>query len=255
MLRACLAICAAVLLLLAAPPARGAPTNSDFEEGVKLLKDMEDSRALEAFNQALQAPNLDRGLRARIHLHMGIAYGNLLNRAAATQSFRKALTDEPGIALPASTSPKIGKLFEQARLELQEEGHGTTPPPPPPPPPPEDAPPPGGSGLERYVAALTVMGVAVAAGATGIALGALSRSAASTAADTSLTYGEAKAEHDAARQRALGANILFGITGAAAVTSGVLFYFAHRKGQQERATSAAILPGPSGVVLQLEGRY
>lgn len=246
------ALCA--LLLLLAPgvgQAQGPPTSPELEEGLRLLRDMEDARALEALGLALERAGTDDRLRARIYLTMGIAHGNLLRRQAATEAFVNALRADPTITLPPRTSPKIEALFRRAREEVEQPAPAAVEPAPPPAPP-APAPPRRPSFLRRHLPAIAVMGVAGGALVTGIVLGALSRSAANKAADIELTYDEAAAHHDTAKRRALGANVTFGIAGAAAVASGVLFYLSYRS---ERRAAAALIPGPDGAALLLEGRF
>ena len=246
------ALCALLLLLVPGVGQAQAPTSPELEEGLRLLRDMEDARALEALGRALERARTDAGLRARIYLTMGIAHGNLLKRQAATEAFVNALRADPSITLPPRTSPKIEALFRRARLEVEQPATGadeSTPPPVAPAPPPARQP----SFLRRHLPAIAVMGVAGGALVTGIVLGALSRSAADKAADIELTFDEASAHHDRAKRRALGANITFGIAGAAAVASGVLFYLSYRS--ERRGTTAALVPGPDGAALLLEGRF
>ena len=248
-------LCALLLLLVPGTgQAQAPPTSPGLEEGLRLLRDMEDARALEALGRALERAGADERLKARIYLNMGIAHGNLLKRQAATEAFVKALRADPSITLPPRTSPKIEALFRRARHEVEgarpAAGAGETEPvavTPPPPPPPREP-----SFTRRHLPALAVLGVAGGALITGIVLGALSRSAADRAADIELTYDEATDYHDQAKQRALGANITFGIAGAAAVASGVLFYLSYRS---ERRAAAALVPGPDGAALLLEGRF
>ena len=52
-------------------------------------------------------------------------------------------------------------------------------------------------------------------------------------------------------RKALGANICFGIAGAAAVTSAVLFYVGWRRAHRRTSGAAALVPAESGAVLQV----
>ncbi len=102
--------------------------------------------------------------------------------------------------------------------------------------------------------AFSTLGLAVAAGATGAALGALSGTKQDEANDLSVPYVEAKKLHDTAKGYATGANVLFAAAGASALASGVLFYFAFRKDsspQKEAPLSAAVVPTASGFLVQL----
>lgn len=231
---------------------RAEQTNPHLKEGIQLLKNMEDDRAVAALKKALSWPDNTPEIRAEIHLHLGIAHSNLVNRDAATASFRRALESDPQISLPGQTSPKIRRLFEQARAELEQERRSTPAPTPAPvqpaPPPPRDQP----SHMGQYWPAWTALAVTVAAVTTGAILGALSSSAENEASDPALTYDEAKEHHDTAKSRALGANIMFGVGGAAAIATGVLFYVGYRKGERP-ARTAVIAPVNHGVVVQIGG--
>jgi tetratricopeptide (TPR) repeat protein len=248
-----------LLLAAAADTAPAKPRSraeASLQRGIKLLNDMEDAKALKELQRALAA-NPSSKERVQIHLYLGITYFNLLRPEDAKQSLGKALDLEPTVELPESTSPKIKDLFARlkaSRTKVPDE----TPPPttkpddgtgaggvitqPPPPPPPKRS--------WNWPAWITG-GVAVALGATGLALGLVSRSDADQAADLALPWAEAESHHDAARSKALGANICFGLAGAAAIASGVLFGLGSRS-KRERPT-ASIVPFPSGAGVQVSG--
>ena len=97
------------------------------------------------------------------------------------------------------------------------------------------------------------LGVAAAAAGSGLGLSLAAQRDAGAANDLSLPHGEAQGIYDSAGRYALSANILFGVAGAAAVTSGVLFYMGWRR-NRNRAVSAAVLPSPSGIAVQVELR-
>jgi len=100
--------------------------------------------------------------------------------------------------------------------------------------------------------AWVTLSLAVATGATGLGLGLSARSENDAAGDLKLTYSQAQEHHDAAASRALGANICFGVAGALAITSGVLFYVGRKS--EKATTSAAVVPLPQGgAVLQVRG--
>jgi tetratricopeptide (TPR) repeat protein len=244
-------IAAAVLACLLALPGR-AGANPHLAEGLRLLNEMEDARAIAALRRALDWPQNTPGLRAKIYLNIGIAHGNLLNREAASESFRRALAQDPSITPPERTSPKIKDLFQRVRAELKQ--RRSKPPPPPAEPGPQPPPPPPAPTPARssYLPAWIAAGAAGGSLVTAIVLGALSRSAANNAEDISLTYDEAKAYHDKATHRALGANIMFGVAGAAAIASGVLFYLGYRNKEKARAR-VSLAADPTGVLLRVHG--
>jgi tetratricopeptide (TPR) repeat protein len=81
-----------------------------------------------------------------------------------------------------------------------------------------------GPSLTR-VSAYAVLGVGLAALATGIALGAASAGDAARAGDRRLSVSEAQDFAEAANGKALGANVLFGVGGAALAGGALLFVF------------------------------
>jgi len=250
---------AAGLIALLLSSAAGA--NPDFEKGLALLQKMEPRAALSLFQRALARPATSRKQKAQIHLHIGIAQAELLNNRAARASFERALSADPSVKLPGWTSPKIAELFKSTSPRLPAERPdfdqpapavpkppAPTAPPTAPPSPPVDRPARAGSNINWP--AWIALGAGVAAGATGIALGALSRSAARRAENLALPYHEAQTHHDRAKTMALSANILFGVAGAAAITSGVLFYLGWHARRAE-ASTAAVVPLRDGALLSL----
>jgi hypothetical protein len=77
------------------------------------------------------------------------------------------------------------------------------------------------------------------------------RSEKSSAEDKSVGFDEAQRHADAASTRGIVSGVMFGVVGAAAVTSGLLFYFGARR---HRNVSATIVPSRAGAFLQLEVR-
>lgn len=82
---------------------------------------------------------------------------------------------------------------------------------------------PGPSGLR--VASYVTAGAGVAALVAGLVLGLSSSADAGRAQDTSLTVSEAQAAADAANGKAVAANVLFGVGGAAVVGGALMFVF------------------------------
>jgi len=250
-------------MLLGLPTQGWSAQDPSFVEGTKLLKQLEYVRAIQAFEKALAAPGSTAAQRAESHLQIGIARSGLTEYDAAEASFKRALTEDRTVTLPPHTSPKIKALFEKVRAEL--------PPPTTPAPttaapvlPPSTSPIADESDTEEDLTkgprrsstnwpAWIALGAGVAAGGVGLAMGLMNRSEKSKAEDSSLYYSEAQDHADSAASYGLAANVLFGLAGAAVVTSGVLFYLGHRKQKQDTDTdmSAAVVPTPSGVVLQL----
>jgi hypothetical protein len=270
MSKVCALLLATMGLLFWTPTVEAKP-NPHLKKGIKLLNDMEDGQALKEFQRALTLKGIQPEEKAQIHIYIGMTHVNLLSTEAAKKSFRQALTIDPSVALPKMTSPKIKSLFGKVRDEMGIKG--VTPPPdtppdtppeppepppatqpviPPPPPPPPPRLPPEGRPVTFWLA-IASLGAAVAVGSAGLALGLLSRSANDDAGDLKRDYPAAKDLHDTASSRALGANVCFGVAGAAAVASGILFYFGLRRTEQPRA-AASVVPLPTGgALLQVTG--
>ncbi len=247
----------ALALSLSAASAQARP-NPHLQRGIRLLNDMEDAKALGELQRALKLRGQSPEEKARVHLYLGIAQFNLLQAEKARASFRAALELQAAIELPEQTSPKIQQLFQRVRRELGGGTEPTTPSQPLTTPPPATSPasaptppPPRPISRVNWPAWLT-LGLAGACGVAGLGLGLSSRSEASQADDLTLPYGAAKDHHDAATSRALAANILFGVAGAAAITSGILFWVGHRRAAAERPV-ATVVPLPSGAAVQISG--
>lgn len=235
-------------LALCAPRPAEPRTGPHFEQGVQQLKQLEYDEALKSFERAGAWPGNTARDRASILVHVGIAQSSLGDHAAAEKSFKEALALDRGVPLPDFTSPKIQALFERVQEETTpqptvkpEPAPEAGPPPmlPKPPPPAEE---PTRSRWPAWVA----LGAGVAAGGAGLAMALLYRSEKDKAEDLSTRYPEARDHADRANAYRIAAPVLFAAAGAALTTSAVLFYLGRKK---ERA-SAAILPVPSGVVLQ-----
>jgi hypothetical protein len=248
----------ALALLGLVPRASNADTsNPHLAKGIKLIQQLEYKKAERSLKKAHSWTRNTANDRALIHLHLGILKFNQRKEVAARSRFKQALAEDSNVKLPEMVSPKILSLFEQVRASLKPPK--ATPAPTPPPPTQDLAPPVDDDDDEEarprswYAnwPAWTVLGVGVAAGVAGIALGVSSRSEKDIAEDTSIPYDVAMEHGDRSSSRALAANILFAAAGAAAITSGVLFYLGHGKQEQ---TTAAVVPTSGGLVVQLEIR-
>jgi len=222
------------------------------EKGVALLNDMEDKKALTSFRKALQSVSDDKE-KAALYMYMGIAHFNLLDKDSASQSFQQALLMDPKLALPGSVSPKIREFFEGVKAKLPkkkvEKPKPKTKPKPNLKPKPKPEPEPSGQGIYR-ITGFTLLGVAVAAAGAGIGMGVWGGSMEDDAGDLSKSYAEASDLHDKASTRYLVANILYGVAGAAAVTSAVMLYFGYRSVPE---TTVSLIPLPGGGMVQVGG--
>jgi len=246
-------VLAGMLLLQAAPA--WSRTGPHFDMGVGLMKRFEHAEAIQAFEQALDWPGNTRQERATIYLYIGVAQSHLTDYSAAEASFKRSLALDPSAELPKNTSPKITALLERVRGELRPAKPVATPPQVPPPAStpatvPVEEPRAARRSTINWPAWIT-LGGAVAAGVTGLALGLASRSAWSSAEDKKVSYDEAVQHADDASSRAIGADIMFGVAGAAAIASGVLFYLGSWRKHPDREVSAAVVPTPSGAMVQI----
>lgn len=93
------------------------------------------------------------------------------------------------------------------------------------------------------VTSYVVLGVGLAALATGIALGAASGADAATAADRTNTVSQAQRAAADANAKATAANLLFGLGGAAAVGGSLLFVFSMPEPGMGRPAATPLTPG------------
>ena len=229
---------------------RKKPKKTPLEQGVAQLNDMEDRKALASFKVALKTVK-DNGEKASIHVYMGVAHYNLLNTNEARVSFRQALMLRPDAPLPEQVSPKIQAFFEGVKSEYKAEQAAKAKPKlkPKPKPKPKPLPPPDSRGTYK-IAAWAMLGVAVAAAGAGLGMGLSGKSLEDDANDLAHPFGEAQVLHDQASTRYLVGNILYGVAGAAAITSGVLFYFGYRGAPEAQV---ALAPIEGGAMFQLQG--
>lgn len=262
-----------LLLVLGLPahPVAAQGQNPHLTRGIKLVDEARDELALKALKRAL---TWKRGRpaaeQARVHLYLAITYFNLLNRKSAGSHLRQAFKLDPAVAIPSPLAPKLMEFIEAIRGKPAPQPTPVaqpvpqpepTPPEPPPvapsrvEPPPRPTPPRPATDLPtesshwgRYWPAWTTLVLAAAAGGTGLALGLLGRSKADEANDLSLPDAKARPLRDTAESMVLSANILFGVAGAAAIASGILFYVGHRKGAAPVANIAPLRGGAMVVI-------
>jgi tetratricopeptide (TPR) repeat protein len=268
-MRSCGWLVPALALLLLDSSALARP-NPHLKRGIKLLHDMEDARALVELQRALRVRDSSADEQAEVYVYIGIAQFNLLRTEQARASFGAALDRNPNVELPPMTSPKIRQVFESVRNRRGAVEPRPEPEPGPEPPVPTFQPDQQGRPAPvirrtrrprpttfwgRYWPALTLLGVGVAAAGAGVGCGVTAASEAEKSKDVNLPYEEARAHYDEAGRRALAANVMYGVAGAAALTSAVLFWYYATRRPAEPPTSAAVLPLRSGVVLQVGARW
>jgi hypothetical protein len=260
-------VLAAILAALSFLPAPArAQANPQLRQGIRLLTEAENAKAIRVLKRALTWRKNTTNDSATIHIYLGIAHFNLMQNRAAKASFLKALELDPEVQLPPMTSPKTEEFFNTLRPKPTPKaspGQLSYDPSSPrapevivPSPPPRaltrvDSPRPPRS--RTHWPAWTVAGVAAAAATAGIVLAALTVVENNGVNDLSQTSKAADDHRDAAARNALGANICFGLAGAAAITSGVLFYLGWRKSKDGTANhaAAAIVPVDAGAILHV----
>ncbi len=211
---------------LAPRPCR-AESPPELRQGVEAYENFEYPEALRLLQAAAGRPGLSHPDQVRILLYLGLVHFTLGDRAPAEEAFEAALRLERELQLPADTSPKIAEVFEALRARL----------PPAPKPAPEvkpqpevePAPKPGPAagasapGPRNRVWTWVMAGLGGAALAAGGACGYLA-SASQQEFEDATWASDAMDARAAAQDRALAANLLYGLGGAALVTALVLFF-------------------------------
>jgi tetratricopeptide (TPR) repeat protein len=237
-----------VALLCLAPSPSSRAADPQLAEAISAYENFEYEQALKLLTQVGQKAGLDEADRARVHLFTGLTLFTLGERERAEQAFAQALRLDYQIAPPADTSPKIIAAFQAVKKTIPAPapkpdprvGTGDRDPDPPPT---VVAPAPSKGRVWTWV----VAGV----GAAALAGGGLSAGLAAQAKgdfDDQEWAARAADLKETVETRALAANVLFGVGGAALLTAVVLF-FVEDTGPTAPETSAAwrIDPGPLGV--------
>ncbi|MCB9556004.1 MAG: hypothetical protein H6707_07865 [Deltaproteobacteria bacterium] len=253
------------LALFASTAASAATKNPHLKRGIQLFSEMEDQTALEALDQAARWPQNTATDRANIEMYRALIYANTLQPKMARAAFFRALDHDAAIALPSDISPKIRDAFDGYRRDWAEKRAQSQPPPSDHPQPPKDPPKvnppaaetPSADGPRPWYknwVAWTLSGVAVASAGAGIGLGLAAKSDEDAAKNPNLPFPEAQSKNDSAKSKALGANITFGLAGAAAVAATVLFILnkpGGRTAKHEKAPRSEVTPFPGGASLTI----
>ncbi|HOX44118.1 MAG TPA: tetratricopeptide repeat protein [Myxococcota bacterium] len=246
------------LLGLWTPATARAGSPAELGQGIEAYENFEYAEALELLQAASRQPDLSRPDQVRILLYLGLVQFTMGERGLAEQAFEAALRMDRKLQLPADTSPKIAEAFEavRARLPLEPKAKPEVGPKPGPtgpddkprPGPVAAAPAPEPAGRVWTWVLAGLGGAALAAGGTCGYLASASQQEfkdATWAADAM----EAKAE---AEDRALAANVLYGLGGAALVTALVLFFVEldDPPADGEGAPAPGLVPAPGGAALR-----
>jgi tetratricopeptide (TPR) repeat protein len=242
------------LLGLGASVPAWADSPAELRQGIEAYENFEYAEALQLLQAASQKPELSRPDQLRILLYLGLVQFTLGERDAAEKAFEAALRMDRKLQLPVDTSPKIVESFEAVRAKLPSEpkakpGPKAKPEPNVRPGPVAEAPAPEPPGrLWTWVMA-GVGGAALVAGGTCGYLASESQQEFKDATWASDAM-DAKAE---AEDRALAANVLYGLGGAALVTALVLFFVEVDDGptaDHEGSPAPSLVPAPGGAALR-----
>ncbi len=220
------------------------------DKAVSAYEDFEYENALRLLRKAAGHPGSSEEEQARILLYQGLVHFTLGDQKLAEREFGQALKKDFSVYPPQDTSPKIISVFEAIKK--------TIPPPMPPEPPPDRAeppppvtfpaptpPPPGKKGRVWTWVAAGIGGAALIGGGV---FGGLAAQAKGEFDDEEWA-GPAADLGDTVDSRAMTANILFGVGGAALVAAVVLF-FVEDSGSAPAAeprSSLKVEPGLLGV--------
>ncbi|WP_228557827.1 tetratricopeptide repeat protein [Myxococcus sp. AB056] len=250
-----------------AKAAQASSRDSSFRARLKaaaqLYEELEYEQALKTLTQAKALATTDDE-RAEAAMYEAIVLADLGRRSQSLRAFREALSLQPDSQLPVRVSPKVARDFDDVRKKLQSERVASAPVEPPPPAPSQDRPvlePEGAAsavatpspaaptpslltsaepelvahestGLRIRPLPVALLGAGVLAGGIGSYLGLRSRSDIQSARDT-FSVNEQMGHLDAARGKALGANILFGVA-ATAAAGAVITYFLDNEATAQR---------------------
>jgi len=242
-----------VLFCLSLSPASRC-AEPDLAEAVSAYENFEYDQALSLLTQLAKRSGLSQAQRAKVHLYTGLTLFTLGNQDKAEQEFRAALEADYEISPPQDTSPKIMAAFEAIKKTVPAPVVSAKPPvtkgsnPPGAPPPEVVRPAPARGRVWTWLA--------VGVGAAAMAGGGLSAGLAAQAKrdfDSEPMAVKAADIKQTVETRALAANVLFGVGGAALLT-GLILFFVEDTGPDGAQAEAAwrIDFGPRGVAATVE---
>jgi hypothetical protein len=207
-----------MLLAFSAPAlAQSAPT---LARAIAYFNNFQDAKAKVTLEQVLAA-NLAGLNAAKAHVYLGLIAVNALDSKRARAEFMKALTIEPTVEVPYEASPKARLVFDQAQREFARESNQPDFPVARQPLPVEPAPvaatqevAPGSSHVPAYV--VGALGLVILG--TGVGFGVWQSSTLKITDASQLSSAQSQAG-----TQGLVADICFGVGGALAVTSVILF--------------------------------
>jgi tetratricopeptide (TPR) repeat protein len=108
----------ALLLALAAAPARAQSGNPDIDKGVALYKDLEYEKAIELLTRALAAPDLSREEKVAGYQHLAMAHLALRQEPQARAAFRALLEADRDFILPADASQTAREVLDDVARSM-----------------------------------------------------------------------------------------------------------------------------------------
>lgn len=259
-----------LLGVISLPTSALAQVDSDLQRGIQLINDMEDGKAVEALQKALTNSGNSKELNAQIRLYLWVAHSNLGDEATSEDNLRQAFTLSPDIDPPKNISPKMLKHFETRKAEFKAQSEKAAAAASPAAlAPTATAVPTAADDLSKKTSETTtpaqpemvkgktnwpawgLLGGAVALGAVGIVFGVMSRDDLDKANDLTTPTDVGLDYHDKASSKSLMANICWGAAGAAAITSGILFYMGRET--KPNTVQTTIVPLPHGALVQFNG--
>jgi hypothetical protein len=223
-------------LWITAGAAVAEPANPYLNQAKAFQQQLDFEKCLRRLEQASRWQGNSKPQLALIELYSGLCEAGLGHETEASEHFELGFTLDPHLELPPQQGPKITALFKKAKDRAPppspEETAEVKPPPPPvklaPEPPPTPPPavtiePAKTTHLAAPVTVLVIGGIALG---TGIAFGALSKSASDSAHAMAMSVFETdvRAQLQSAQTQALVANVLFGVAGAALITAVVVYF-------------------------------
>jgi hypothetical protein len=230
---------------------------------VKLFQSFQDDQAATAF-RALLGRSPPASIAAKAHLYLGLIALNAFDSTSAKAEFVKAVATEVLVDLPPGQSPKAQILFAEARRDVASgpsvpSAFSPTPfgAPPAAPAGAVTAEPAPSHGNGATVAAWVMGGIGLAALGTAVGFGVAQNSAESGLPGGSNPVkdaGQATSLGQSIARDGLIADVLYGVGGAAAVASLILFLVpSGSSGDASPSASLSVSVGPAAV--QVGGRW
>ena len=241
-------VCLWFLVSLACGPAQA--DSDELRQGMAAYENFEYEQALTVLEKGKNKVGLPDADRAKILLYLGLTRFSLGDQTSARSDFEAALRIDRKILPPADTSPKIIKTFLEVKASLPPEKPKLTKKPDPvntndkaisingikqP------APTKKTKKVWTWVAAGVGVAAMAGAGTCGILAGQ-----AKDDFDQTTWADEAAKYKDQAETRALAANVMYGIGGAALITAVVLF-FVEADSSPEAQTQLGMTQAPGGM--------